>query len=127
MRQTLESEAEQLHALAAQLPALCTRLAEYHIPATLEHGDFHSGNIMVTDEGLRFFDWTDGSVAHPFFSMLTLLEEGEVTKEERERLREAYELSQTLATLYHALSYYWIVRNTEPLSRWQWRTFLLTI
>jgi hypothetical protein len=132
-----EGEVNQLRALESQLPVLCERLAEHRIPATLEHGDFHSGNIMVTEPNLLFFDWTDGSVSHPFFSMFTLLEEGDIEKEERERLRdiyldawtdrapmeglrEAYDLAQTLGALYHALSYYWIVQNTEPSSLWQW-------
>ena len=40
--------------------------------------------------------------------------------EPMERLREAYQLSQTLGALYHALSYYWIVQRIEPASLWQW-------
>jgi hypothetical protein len=30
----------------------------------------HDGNIMVADDGYRFFDWGDASVAHPFVSLL---------------------------------------------------------
>jgi len=60
----------RLRALQPQYERWCLELAGSHIPPTLQHDDLHDGNIMVTDDGYRFFDWGDASVAHPFVSLL---------------------------------------------------------
>ena len=50
----------------------CTRLEEDGIPASLEHGDLHEGQVLVSDDGrYTYFDWGDSSVAHPFMSFLS--------------------------------------------------------
>src|SRR3954447_12866939 len=47
---TLEAaQVEQMRALGPRLKAMCEELGGYAIPATLVHGDFHSGNIIVND------------------------------------------------------------------------------
>ena len=48
----------------------CARLADFGIPATLQHDDLHDANVFVGDGRYRFFDWGDAVVAHPFFSLL---------------------------------------------------------
>lgn len=87
---------QTLHDLIPDFAALCTALAGYAIPASLHHGDFHDGNIFVSDTRYTFFDWGDCSISHPFFSMRTTfvsientlgLEEG---APEFERLRDVY-------------------------------------
>src|SRR6185369_12530743 len=40
--------------------------------ATLDHGDFHPGNILVTERGPVFLDWEGGSIGHAFCAPLTL-------------------------------------------------------
>lgn len=51
---------------------LCQQLAAAPIPESLDHGDFHDGNIFVQRGGYRFLDWGDCSVTHPFFSLRTV-------------------------------------------------------
>ncbi|NIV38583.1 MAG: phosphotransferase, partial [Anaerolineae bacterium] len=70
----LTAEAYQrLRALAPHVAAMCEQLAGYGIPETLQHDDFHDGNIFVRNERYIFFDWGDGCVSHPFFTLLVTL------------------------------------------------------
>lgn len=129
----------QLRALAPRLPELIAELAGYGLPPTLEHGDLWPGQILIADEQVAFIDWSDSSIAHPFFSLLLFLEEVEdyVPQEPdiRERLRDAYlepwraygaqtdlirafELAQPLAALHHALAYYRVVLPNMEL-KWE--------
>lgn len=48
----------------------CARLAR--LPATIDHGDFHDGNVFADG---RIFDWGDAAVAHPFFTAVIALQE----------------------------------------------------
>ena len=85
--------------LAAHLPRyrdLCARLAAAGLPDTIHHDDFHDANVFADGMGVRFFDWHEGCVAPPFFSLLIALR---VTAwrlgldpgaPELERLRQAY-------------------------------------
>lgn len=65
------------------------QLAGSGVRASLDHNDLHAWNILGSGSDVRFYDWGDGVVAHPFASMLAL---GWVPMEdsERERLRDAY-------------------------------------
>lgn len=55
------------HAVPA-LEAACRDAAG--LPATLVHGDFHSGNAVVDDDGRAvLFDWSDACVSHPLFDL----------------------------------------------------------
>lgn len=115
-----------LQALAPQLQAACAALSRCGLPTTLEHGDLGPWNISVADTHSRFFDWSDSSVAHPFFSTLLLLENAaamfDAVPDWRARLRAAYlrpwsafappdqlvaafELAQPLAAAHYAISY----------------------
>ncbi len=139
--------------IRAMLPALgikARRLAEIKLPQTLEHGDFWPGQVLIVDheppappQNSRrpplsqpsapsshpvFIDWSDCSIAHPFFS-LSLFDDivemegylSDVPKL-RERLRnaylgpwtvyapmkeliEAFELARPLAAIHNALIY----------------------
>ena len=126
------------------------RLAQIKLPPTLEHGDFWPGQVLIVDDepstplvnGKRspvrqptappshpvFLDWSDCSIAHPFFS-LSLFDdivemEGYLSDVPnlRERLRnaylgpwtvyapladliEAFELARPLAAIHNALIY----------------------
>jgi hypothetical protein len=129
----------QLHTLAAHLPAYIDALQRCAIPDTLEHGDLWPGQIIVARQQIAFIDWADSSIAHPFFSLLLLLEEIEdyVPKEPgvRERLRNAYlapwqrystreqlvpafEQAQLLAAVHHALAYHRVVLPNIEL-KWE--------
>lgn len=51
----------------------CDRLAAAVVPASLDHNDLHLGNVLPVHgrlDHVRFFDWGDSVVAHPFATML---------------------------------------------------------
>ena len=126
-------EIAQIRALAPRLKTMCAELAEFRVPHTLVHGDFHGGNI--TGESLLFFDWTDACIAHPFLDLCTVMENLEGQKiegreqildtyfqawtqyEPMERLREAWKLAEPLGALHQAVSYQHIVATLEPTSK----------
>ncbi|MFF0368830.1 MULTISPECIES: aminoglycoside phosphotransferase family protein [unclassified Micromonospora] len=67
---------ETYERLQAELPAYaerCRRLADFGIPATVQHDDLHDGNVFAGPTGYRYFDWGDASVAHPFGTLLVTL------------------------------------------------------
>lgn len=129
-----------LHNFQPQLAGLCHTLAEMPVPASLNHGDFHDGNIFVQGDRFLLFDWGDCSLSHPFFSLRTVsvslentlgvfentaefervlnayLEPWEIIAP-RAQLRQALELSQRLAPLCSALSWEYIVSATSPAQR----------
>lgn len=66
-----EPPAEALTALAALIDGLDDRYAAIGacgVPATLVHGDFHSGNVR----GDTILDWGDSVLSHPGFDVLCL-------------------------------------------------------
>lgn len=120
-------ERATLLALAPRIQPMADALAAFGLPAALEHGDFWAGQVVVGDDAFGFLDWSDSSIAHPFFSLLLFLLEIEDyfprVPGVRERLRDAYlepwrplargvdlarafELAQPLAALHHALTYH---------------------
>ncbi len=123
-------EIAQLRSRDSQLESICRRLASYHIPSTLEHGDLHAANIFVSPAGCRFIDWSDSSISHPFFSLFAFLEHRKAspwlpddptlrarlcraylkpwvtTYGSWSRLVVAFRLSQLLAPLHTAITYY---------------------
>jgi hypothetical protein len=66
-------EHERLRALLPEYAAACRRLAAYGIPETLQHDDFHDGNVFVRDGRYVFFDWGDSCVSHPFHTLVVTL------------------------------------------------------
>ena len=122
-------------ATAPTLKALCVKLADFNIPDTLVHGDFHAGNITQQGEKTTFFDWTDACIGHPFFDLPIFInfdaaDHEEVLRdaylacwtayESIERLREAYQIAQILGWLHQAVSYQGIRTHSEPFYRNQW-------
>jgi hypothetical protein len=125
-------EASELKTLGARIPAFvdaCGRLAAGPIPDTLVHGDLHLANVAGTSAPFVFFDWTDPSVAHPFFDPLAIhFEKDAVTQRtlrdayltgwrayaSDDELIELWELCLPLTALNHAISYRSILANVEP-------------
>lgn len=64
-----DEEYHRLEQLSIVFPDLCTELAAGPIPESLDHGDFHDGNIFWSNGRYTFFDWGDSGVTHPFFSL----------------------------------------------------------
>jgi hypothetical protein len=138
--QLAEAEIAQLRDLAPDLKDTCRHLAEFRIPAALEHGDFWPANIMMTAATPVFFDWSDSSLAHPFLSVALFLaladEAGSLPPElgGSMRLRDAYleewalqepaknlitafELARQVMPLHLALLYH---RSILPRIEAQW-------
>lgn len=120
-----------------RLKALSRQLADYHLPYTLVHGDFHGGNIALQGERMRFFDWTDACVAHPFFDLVPLINFDEPAQalalqeaylaewtayEPLERLREAYSIALILGALHQVVSYQGIFNGVEKDQQADWES-----
>ncbi|MDP1724028.1 MAG: phosphotransferase [Alphaproteobacteria bacterium] len=67
-------EIDVLEHLTPKLQILCERLASYTIPETIEHGDLHDNNILIQGDRITINDWGDASIAHPFFSIVSVLD-----------------------------------------------------
>lgn len=135
-----EAELARLRSLAPRLKAMCAELAGYSIPPTLVHGDLHGGNIALRDGRYTFFDWTDSCIAHPFFDLVTMLQEAEewadspavcdelrdrylalwAEQEPLDRVRAAWALAEPLGVLHQTVSYWQLVANVE---RAAWNEF----
>lgn len=63
-------EHQRLRQFAPQFRGMCERLADYGIPETLHHEDFHDANIFVRSDHYTFADWGESGVAHPFCTWL---------------------------------------------------------
>ena len=122
----------QLQDLTPRFEQICADLAACGIPESVNHGDFHDGNILVKNGRITFFDWGDASVTHPFVSLRTFFVSIEIalnlddyappTPEmtalgdrylecwerfgDKERLLAAYHLSRPVASIVKALSWH---------------------
>jgi len=65
------SEFHQVKDKSPRFEQICSELAAFGIPESLNHGDFHDGNVLLRNGRITFFDWGDASVTHPFVSLRT--------------------------------------------------------
>ncbi len=65
------AEFGQLENLTQRFEQICDELAAFGIPESLNHGDFHDGNVLLKNGRITFFDWGDADVTHPFVSLRT--------------------------------------------------------
>lgn len=65
------TEFRRLQELAPRFEQICKDLASFSIPETLNHGDFHDGNVLLRNGRITVFDWGDGNLTHPFMSLRT--------------------------------------------------------
>ncbi len=129
---------EMLVSAMPKLQRLCEKLAQYDIPETLQHDDFHDGNIFLNPDGFKFFDWAESFIAHPFFTLVVTLrsiayrfklyeQSPELSELETlylkewqnfaplDRLREAFDLAMTLGRINRALTWHMVVSSLpEP-------------
>jgi hypothetical protein len=127
-----EEEVAALRTLVPRLREICRRLASFEIPATLVHGDLHLLNVARVDGQLKYFDWTDACIAHPFIDLLSLQWEKDASQRAAlldaylepwrdvappERLLEAVALAAVVIPLHHAVSYQRIVAGLEPAAK----------
>ena len=68
-------EAERASARACpESRDLCDELAGFGLPETIQHDDFHDGQVYVRDGRYLLLDWGDACVSHPFFTLSVTLE-----------------------------------------------------
>jgi len=129
-----ELTTEQRDELRRRLPELRSLIVEletFGVPPTLQHDDFHDGQVYVDDGRYRFLDWGDSCISHPFHTLtVTLralawrhgLEPGSTALL---RLRDAYlepfgapalaaDIAYRTGTLARALAWYRYVRALPP-------------
>jgi hypothetical protein len=73
----VELPAEDRPRVDASVPRvqeLCDELAGFGLPETIQHDDFHDGQVYVRDERYLLLDWGDACVSHPFFTLSVTLE-----------------------------------------------------
>ncbi|GAA1583739.1 phosphotransferase [Kribbella sancticallisti] len=70
-----DAEARELHAwVESRREEFAARCRELPDRVSLDHNDLHSNNILGAPPGpVRFYDWGDSVLAHPFSSMLVTL------------------------------------------------------
>jgi len=135
-------EFQQLQNLKSRFERICMDLSAYGIPESVNHGDFHDGNVLVKDGRVTFFDWGDADVTHPFVSLRTLWVSIEIALElddyvftpemadlldrylepyekfvSRNELHKAYRLSKPVASVVKALAWYHSITRMEPSVR----------
>jgi hypothetical protein len=119
-----DAEIAGLRSNESRYLALCAKLSELGLPDSLDHGDFGFSNVALTARGALFFDWSDSSLTHPFFSPCFFPGEIEAAYPalpnarlrlsdaylepwtafaSRKRLSAAFGLAQTLAPLHLAI------------------------
>jgi hypothetical protein len=72
-RPAAEAARNRLSGLASWVAEAAHDLERSGIAATIQHDDLHGNNVFVGPPGVRFFDWGDSVVAHPFGTLLTTL------------------------------------------------------
>jgi hypothetical protein len=120
-------------------------LAELGIGPSLDHGDFHDGNIFVNHGDYVFFDWGDAGLTHPFFSLRTAFVslENSLGFEEDDPiftrlsdhylkgwvdwgtmpvLRRAYQCSKPLASINAAVRWQAAIDDLDPADRTPYQT-----
>lgn len=133
---------QELRDKATRFEQICTQLAAFGIPESLNHGDFHDGNVLVKEGRITFFDWGDASLTHPFVSLRTFfvsleialdLEDYSFTPEMAElleiylepyrtfapqqELMKAYRLSKPVASIVKALAWRTTISRLEGVLR----------
>lgn len=135
-------EFRRVQELAPRFAQICDELAVFGIPETINHGDFHDGNILIKKGRITLFDWGDGCVAHPFISLRTFfvsienslkLEDYSFTPEmaalldvylepwqrfaSKENLLAAYKTSRCVASIVKTLMWHQTVSRMEESLR----------
>jgi hypothetical protein len=137
---------QKLQALMPRFEQICNKLAAFGIPESVNHGDFHDGNVLIKDGRITFFDWGDASVTHPFVSLRTFFVSMEISLQlddyapptpemtallhrylepwerftSQGRLLSAYNLSRPVASIVTALSWHQTISQLQGALREQY-------
>src|SRR5205807_5814972 len=89
-----KTEIRRLRELAPRFREMWKELRAYAVPPSIVQQDFRHGNVLMTDAGPLFFDWSDTVVSHPFFSATRYLQSLPMSNEQEQergrRIRDAY-------------------------------------
>jgi phosphotransferase family enzyme len=66
-------EHARLRDSVSTVSTMCSDLAAMGVPETVQHDDFHDGQIFVRDGRYRFLDWGDACISHPFHTLVVTL------------------------------------------------------
>jgi aminoglycoside/choline kinase family phosphotransferase len=129
-----EADLARLRAITPAVQAMGEQLAANPIPLTLQHDDFHTGNIGLKEGRYCFFDWGESFIAHPFYSLLIALRDAryilEYDDETLHRIRDTYldgwteyapmeylyellDITHRLAALGRALSWWQVMPHAD--------------
>lgn len=130
-RELVENEAERLvaeelrrlRAFAYRVDEACAALDQLGVPCSIQHDDFHDGNIFVRDGRFRFIDWGDACVSHPFATLRIPLEGiAEDTDWDVDAIRDAYLAVFSdyapSAELLQAFEDAWVVAGVTRALKW---------
>src|SRR5262249_55566057 len=117
---------EQLRSHVDEYRMRCSALDLFGIPYSLEHGDFWTGNVIFTEQGYFYCNWSQSAISHPFFTPVSFLadirelfpDDLDIVTSLRdaylqpwslykpmEDLIDAFAIAEAIAPLYHALSF----------------------
>ena len=116
-------ELRQLRAFARRVDDACARLERLAVPCSIQHDDFHDGNIFVRDGRFRFIDWGDACVSHPLATLRIPLEGiAEDTDWDVDAIRDAYLAVFSgyvaRAALLQAFEDAWVVAGVTRALKW---------
>jgi hypothetical protein len=132
-----EAQHERLLSASSNVAGMIDELSSFGIPAALEHGDLHDGNVFADGQ---IYDWGDAALSHPFFTLLLPLRFAArhlgVSEHEAhpnlirlrdtylgqwsdlmspERLLQAWKLAHHLAKFQRTMGWYQVVKTTAGL------------
>jgi hypothetical protein len=64
---------DELRRRMPELRAIVEELKAFGIPETIQHDDFHDGQVFVRDGRFRLLDWGDSCISHPFHTLTVTL------------------------------------------------------
>ena len=117
-----------------------TNVPNFGIPSSIDHGDFHPFNVIASSRGCVFLDWSEASIAHPFFSAAAFLSYAvwlrpDIQSQKRsltsaylarwskyapqQRLFELWMLIELIAPVYFALSLWQVICASPTAPEWE--------
>lgn len=137
-----KSELSQLEVLQDKVKDYCKKLSRYDMPETINHCDFQDRNMILDNKtgNISIIDWGESVIAHPFFSLngclwnlgyfYNIKPDDEIYKQtqkecidawvrdyDEKTLTEAFNLAYKLHGIFAALSFEYLYKSTEKLSK----------
>lgn len=141
------AEHARLLGLADRVSELSAELDAFGLPTSVDHSDLHAGNVLAPGDEYVFFDWHEGAVTHPFFSMVVALRAAahshgiDPGSPAAARLRDAYlepwtafgaaaslrpalDLALRVGTLTRALGWMRVLEGLPPPEQAEWGDYV---